>query len=334
MKRKLIAAFLLACCFVWLGFLSGAIPTSAEAEATSAEIPPAPSPSGTPIPTDPVVADILESPSPTINSEPSVDATPFPTTSPSGLSVIATTITGDSLLDNNTYYEISPEELLADEFILPLAADGYQILILHTHTTEAYTPTEEESYEADDEYRTTDPDHSVIRVGEALAAALEAYGLHVLHDTNIYDHPSYNGSYVRSGEAVEEYLAAYPGIKLVIDLHRDALGDDDVMYKTLADIDGLEAAQLMFVMGTDINLENPAWRDNLTLALTLHEAVAARYPTLMRPTVLCSSRYNQQLCPGSLLLEVGTSGNTLEEALTGVELFAQIVGPILASWVE
>ncbi len=215
-----------------------------------------------------------------------------------------------------------------------LPAEGVQILIVHTHTTEAYTPTKAEAYVAEGDYHTTDQEHSVVRVGEALAEALRGYGLRVMHDTTIHDYPSYNGSYARSGETVEECLAAHPEIALVIDLHRDALGDDDVVYKPLADVDGLEAAQLMFVVGTDINLENPDWRGNLSLALTLQSAIAARYPTLMRPVSLCASRYNQQLLPGgSLLLEVGANGNTLEEAIAGVGLFAQIVGPLLASWV-
>jgi len=133
---------------------------------------------------------------------------------------------------------------------------------------------------------------------------------------------------------VEAYLAAYPSIRVVIDLHRDALGDEQVVYRTLADIDGLEAAQLMFVMGTDVNLDHPLWRENLKLALTLQDLVQSRYPTLMRPTVLCDYRYNQQFLPGCLLLEVGTCGNTLEEAITAVQLFGSIAGPYLASCLE
>ena len=301
--------------------------TEAEAVGADVEQPPAPDPTNVPVP----------EPEPTTAPERVADAeqpeTPSPEAEPP-VHVETTTITGDSILDDHTYYDAVPDELMDDAFRLPLPADGYQILIIHTHATEAYMPTEEEPYDQDEDCRTTDPEHSVIRVGEELAQALSAYGLNVLHDTQLHDYPSYNGSYARSGETVEAFLADHPEIGIVIDLHRDALEDGDTVYRTDAGIDSVEAAQLMFVMGSDVNLEHPGWRENLKLALTLQKTVSERWPTLMRPVVLCDYRYNQQLTPGSLLLEVGTSGNTLEEALAAVDLFAEAVGPLLASWTE
>lgn len=325
MKLKIASAALLLICFSLLVVPSGAIPTFSPAEAESAE-----SPEPSPLPTT------TSTPAP--STSPSVTPTAEPSPSPEAdtdesLRVIRTTITADELLDNHTYYNIDTDELLSGGGGVVFPPDTYQILILHTHSTEAYQPEYAGEYEETDPFRTTDPDYNVIRVGEELAAALESHGLRVLHDTNLYDYPSYNGSYDRSGTAAAEYLAEYPGIRLVIDLHRDALCDDEVMYSTVAALDGTDAAQLMFVMGTDINLDHPLWQDNLRLALTLHEAVASEYPTLMRPTVLCDYRYNQQLTTGYLLLEVGTSGNTLAEAITGVRLFAEAVAPLLASWV-
>lgn len=325
MKLKIASAALLLICFSLLVVPSGAIPTFSPTEAESAELPePSPLPTTTPTPAP--------------STSPSVTPTAEPTPTPEAdtedsLRVIRTTITADELLDNHTYYNIDTDELLSGGGGVVFPPDTYQILILHTHSTEAYHPEYTGEYEETDPFRTTDPDYNVIRVGDELAAALESHGLRVLHDTNLYDYPSYNGSYDRSGTAAAEYLAEYPGIRLVIDLHRDALCDDEVMYSTVAALDGTDAAQLMFVMGTDINLDHPLWQDNLRLALTLHEAVASEYPTLMRPTVLCDYRYNQQLTTGYLLLEVGTSGNTLAEAITGVRLFAEAVAPLLTSWV-
>lgn len=337
MGRKIVSAVLLLGCFVWLAVLSGAIPVTTEAGAihtptlppddASETAPDSPSPKPIESPSGP--ADTLSEP-----TEPPGETPVPPEDAEDGPEILTTTISGDSLLDNATYYDIETDELLDGDYHLPLPADGYQILIVHTHATEAYTPTAAEPYDADEEYRTTDPEHSVVRAGQALADALSACGLNVLHDTNLHDYPSYNGSYARSGETIEEYLDAYPGIQIVIDLHRDALGEGDTIYRTDAGIEGVRAAQLLFVMGTDVNLDHPAWRENLKLALTLQEAVRARWPNLMRPVKLCDYRYNQQLTPGSLLLEVGTSGNTLEEAITSVELFAEVVGPLLASWVE
>lgn len=339
MKLKRTSVFLLMLLFLFLGLLSGAIPVLAEDTAPSEDLPsvaellaadagtepsPTPLPSAEPQPTD--------TPAPTTTPAPT--GTPHPTAAPSSVTVIPTTITSDSMLDNDTYYNVEPESLLngASSFTLP--AEGYQILIIHTHGTEAYTPEGTDVYEPSDDYRTTDTNYSVIRVGRALAEALRAYGLNVLHDEGLYDYPSYTSSYVRSGQAIEEYLEAYPGISLVIDLHRDALGDGDTMYKTVTRAEGTQAAQLMFVMGSDINLEHPYWQDNLALALTLQNAVSSRYPELMRPTTLCAYRYNQQLTSGSLLMEVGTAGNSLQEAITAVQLFADVAAPWLLSCVS
>ena len=252
-----------------------------------------------------------------------------------GHEILPTTISAVQLLKNDTAYALSPEQLLAEGPALRLPAEGPQILIIHTHGSEAYNPVGLDLYEASDVSRTQDPHYSVIRVGDELAQQLEAQGLRVLHDREIYDYPSYTGSYSRSGEAVERYLKQYPGIAVVLDLHRDALGTDEVVYKTMAEEEGTVASQIMILVGSDESgLEHPHWRENLSLALYLQEAVAAAHPTLMRPVSLVPQRYNQQLTAGSLILEVGSSGNTLQEALAAVRLFADAAGPALLALTE
>lgn len=340
MKLKIVNAVLLLLCFGWLAALSGAVPVLAE-QTVAEEAPDLPAASGPPETVEPASSEppaAIETPEPT--GTPPIDTPPTEETPPpspvpeADIAVIATTLTSDELIDNNTYYNIDPPALLEEDLDLTLNPGGYQVLIIHTHATEAYTPEGEDIYEPSDEYRTADTAYSVVRVGQELATALEAYGISVLHDAALYDYPSYNGSYVRSGTAIEEYLAAYPGISLVIDLHRDALGDDSRIYKTVTQAEGVQAAQIMFVMGTDINLDYPNWQENLKLALTLQTTVQDRYETLMRPTTVCDYRYNQQLTTGSLLMEVGTAGNTLQEAIYAVKLFADAVGPLLASRIQ
>ena len=209
------------------------------------------------------------------------------------------------------------------------------MLIIHTHTSEAYTQDAFDSYEASDPYRTEDLSHSVARVGDVLAEQLEAAGLTVLHDKEIYDYPSYTGSYSRSGAAVEQYLAAYPSIRIVIDLHRDAIGSGDVVYKTQATLNGKTCAQVMMLIGTGQNgLYHPNWKENLKLALYLQNAVNESCPSLMRPIELVSERYNQQLSTGMMILEVGSSGNTLREALDAIALFGAAAGDALAELLE
>ena len=230
----------------------------------------------------------------------------------------------------NTSFELDLRSLVSAGTSVKLANDGPQILIIHTHGSEAYTPDKTESYDVSDTFRTEDPKYSVIRVGDELASCFESYGLSVIHDKSLYDYPSYTGSYAKSEEAVKKYLAEYPSITVVLDVHRDSIGDDDVVYKTVAESGGKPCAQLMMLVGTGENgLEHPNWQENLKFALYLQSAVVSKYPTLPRPIALKKERYNQHLSTGYLILEVGSSGNTLSEALNAVRLFASATAPAL-----
>ena len=267
---------------------------------------------------------------------PSPEATGPEPTPPSvdsdGTPIVETTIYSGVAIKNGTEIDIDTAALLAAGPTQVLPAEGPQVLIVHTHGSEAYTPDSRDYYEETDTDRTEDTNYNVVRVGDELAAALTEQGLNVLHDREIYDYPSYTGSYSRSGAAVEEYLAQYPDIAVVIDLHRDALGDADVTYKTVAELSGESCSQVMLLVGTgESGLWHPQWEQNLRLALYLQDAVNDRYPTLMRPVSVTPERYNQHLTTGSLILEVGSNGNTLREALNAVRLFAQAAGPALLS---
>lgn len=269
-------------------------------------------------------------PAPDADSEAPTEAAPAP-----AAKIRAADLSGAAVVHNASGLDVDFDALAAEGLGLTLPAAGPQVLIVHTHSSEAYTPDGADSYVASDPYRTQDAGHSVIRVGDALAAALEAHGLTVLHDRGVYDYPSYTGSYSRSGAAVEQYLADYPSIRVVIDLHRDALGSGDVVYKTRAVVGAKQCAQVMMVMGSGANgLPHPNWRENLKLAMYLQNAVTARYPSLARPVELVEQRYNQQLSSGMLILEVGSNGNTLAEALTAVELFGDAAGEALAKLIE
>ena len=249
--------------------------------------------------------------------------------------ILPANLSGGAAINDRTGLHPDFAALSAEGLALRLRADGPQVLIFHTHSSEAYTPDGEDSYEASDPYRTEDKTQSVIAVGDAMAAALEAHGLTVLHDREIYDYPSYTGSYGRSGAAVEQYLAAYPTIRVVLDVHRDAIGSGDVVYKTLCTQGGRSSAQVMLLAGTGENgLPHPHWRENLKLAMYLQDAADALCPTLMRPIALVSERYNQHLSPGMLIAEVGSTGNTLREAIAAAETFGDAAGAALAKLMD
>ncbi len=292
-----------------------------------------PAPAVSPAASPPPVPTPTEAPAPA--EEPEEDALSAVWSAGPRADIRETTIGASQLLKNETGYEVDVSALLEEGAGLRLAQEGPQILILHTHGSEAYTPAGLDRYDASDANRTQDARYSVIRVGDELASLLEEQGLEVIHDREIYDYPSYTGSYSRSGEAVERYLEQYPQIGLVIDLHRDALGGDGVVYKTMAEEEGTVASQIMLLVGTDESgLEHPDWRSNLAVALYLQNAATELHPTLMRPVDLVPQRYNQQLSPGALILEVGSSGNTLQEALAAIRLFARAVGPALLALTE
>ena len=249
--------------------------------------------------------------------------------------VLETTIEGGMSIKNQTSYFVDAAAMLKDGPGLSLSHGEPQILIIHTHSSEAYTQAGLDRYVPSDTNRTEDSQFNIIRIGDELTEILTEAGLKVIHDRGIYDYPSYTGSYSRSGEAVQQYLESYPSISVVLDVHRDALGSGSVVYKTMAEEEGVCASQLMLLVGSDDSgLEHPNWRQNMALALYLQNAAVQRNPTLMRPISLVRERYNQQLCPGMLILEVGSAGNTLQEALAGTRLFANAIAPALTELLE
>lgn len=263
--------------------------------------------------------------------------TPAPesSTAPVMPTIIPTTISGGLSIKNTSGYDIDIDSVLSAGCPIRLEAGKPQILIIHTHSSEAYSPAGLDKYDDLGTNRTLDQNLNVIRIGKELAKIFEDCGLNVIHDTQVFDYPSYTGSYNRSCEAVEKYLADYPSIKIVIDLHRDALCSDTVTYKTTATEQGVCASQVMLFVGSDASgLEHPNWRQNLSLALYLQNAVCQSYPSLMRPITLTKYRYNQHLSPGSMIIEVGSNGNTLQEALAAIRLFGKAAGPAIAALVE
>lgn len=203
--------------------------------------------------------------------------------------------------------------------------DEPQVLIVHTHTSESYAPDEEYNYVQDDNDRTLDTNFNVVAVGNRVEQLLEDAGVSVIHDKTINDYPSYNGSYTRMLDIIELYLAEYPSISVVLDIHRDAvIYEDGSRFAASTVIDNRSAAQVMLVVGTNEGgLPHDGWERNLSFALDIQSAADELYPGLMRPVNLRSSRFNQHVSPGALIVEVGSSGNTLGEAFYGAELFTK-----------
>ena len=249
-------------------------------------------------------------------------------TDPSGY-----TVCGRAYISNTTDHTLDVTAL-TDTFDAELTDEGPQILILHTHGSEAYTPTAGTDVVWSGNLRTTDSRYNVVQVGDEMADVFSEAGISVLHDRTLYDYPSYNEAYDRSLAAIESYLAQYPSLRFILDVHRDAIEDSQGnQYKVVSTIDGVgTAAQLTLVVGSDgSGLPHPNWMENLKLAVALQEDLLTSYPTLMRPILLRNSRYNQHATTGSLLVEVGAAGNSPEEAALAGRLFAQRMVELLES---
>ena len=212
------------------------------------------------------------------------------------------------------------DALLAKPLVWDLYAEEPTVLILHTHATESYTR-RGEAYKETSPWRTLDESYNMLSIGAHLASLLEAQGIPVLQDLEFHDYPSYNGSYIHARKSLESYLEDYPSIQLVLDLHRDASEGENGQLRTIAKVNGIPSAQLMLVLGTN----HERYEDNLSLALKLHAQLETLHPGIMRPLQLRSQRFNQDLSPGALLVEVGAAGNSHSEALQAAEALAQAI---------
>lgn len=249
--------------------------------------------------------------------------TPPPATQPKPQQSVGLQLTAEDgelvQLHDLVDYEPDVEQLLLSPLDWDLTGSEPTVLILHTHATESYTKQPGEIYEEDSDYRTLNASYNMLSIGEELTRVLTAGGISVLHDRTLHDYPSYSGSYDHARETIWAYLEAFPSITMVIDLHRDALNfEQDPQLTTLASVGGNRSAQLMLVAGTDHNVPYSGWQENLAMGVKLTAVLEKMYPGITRPIQLRPQRFNLDMTPGSLLVEVGANGNTHAEAMTAV----------------
>ena len=216
-------------------------------------------------------------------------------------------------ITNASGYAVDVASLLEMPLQWDAAQDAPLVLILHTHGSEAFSDCIGNGVA----YRSLNETENMLAIGDRLAQQLEAAGIGVIHDRTIHDHPSYDGAYNHSRKQTQAYLEQYPSIMLVLDIHRDAMADrNGKQMSTSVNINGTDTGQLMLVIGTNSGgLYHPQWKENMALAVKLHTLLAKVDPNLIRPISLRSQRFNQDLSPGALLIEVGTAGNTLAQAM-------------------
>ena len=235
---------------------------------------------------------------------------------------------GSGSIKNNT--SVSSADIAAEitnplPFAVEWNSPDPQILIMHTHATEDYRLSAGLWYRPGDGSRTTDRDLNMCAVGRVMADTLNAAGLNTLHDETLNDYPSYTGSYANSRAVVQQYLSQYPSIKIVLDVHRDAIETENgSRMAPVCTVNGRQAAQVMIICGCDngTTVSLPNYRLNLRFAAAWETAMEGLYPSFTRPVLFSYRFYNQDLTPGSLLIEIGGHGNNLNEALYAGQLAA------------
>lgn len=240
---------------------------------------------------------------------------------------------GKVYMKNSTGLDIDIKKLLNSKISFKIKKnDEPQVLIVHTHTTETFMREERDVYTASFSSRTQDKKYNMVMVGKIVAKRLNSAGIKTLHDETIHDYPEYNGSYTKCAATIKKYLKKYPSIKVVLDLHRDAIssGDSDKV-KLVTEIKGKKAAQVMLVMGSQSGTVTnfPNWQENLKLAIRLQKKMEEMYPTLARPLSLVSRNYNESLTKGSMLIEFGTDVNTIDEVSRSAEYVGEALSEVL-----
>ena len=230
---------------------------------------------------------------------------------------------GNVKIKNQTTYNLTEDILKPD-----IKIDNKNIVIFHTHSCESYTSSEKYPYTQTGNFRTTDLKYTVAQVGSELENYLKKYNLNVVHDTSYHDHPSYTGSYTRSLKTVENILQTTPS-DIIIDLHRDAIGSR-ADYAPTVKIGDDYAAQIMFVIGTNEGgLYHPNWNQNLKFAVKVQQKAEEIYPGLFKPMMVTKSRYNQHTGKYANIMEVGATGNTLEQCLTSMKYLSAVLNEVM-----
>ena len=259
-------------------------------------------------------------------TEPTVETEPTePTATEPELPVFSAQDASAIAITAGFSYSADLSELITKPLNWDLTGEEPKVLIVHSHATESFLPTQE--YEETTPYHTLDTEHNMVSVGDLVAKKLEEAGISVIHDRTLHDEPSYNASYNNSRKSVQDYLAEYPSICLVLDLHRDSIEDasgNQVAHTVFSQ--GTTVAPLMLVVGTDHGgLHHPQWQENLSLALKLQTQLEGICPGICRNINLRTQRFNQDLSPGAMLVEVGASGNTHQEALGAAEVLVRAI---------
>lgn len=227
------------------------------------------------------------------------------------------------------------EKVLSQPLELKIDKTKPAVLIFHSHTSEGYEMIERNWYAEGYTARSNDESLNIVRVGTEIANYLESLGYTVIHDKTIHD-DKYSESYPNSRKTVAKHLEEHPEIQIVLDIHRDSIAlNDGTKIKPLNTINGKKAAQLMIITGAEEgDVEGfPDWEHNLRFALHLQRECETLFEGLMRPVLFSQRKYNMDMTRFSLLIEMGSEANTLEEACYSGRMLAAALAALMDRYV-
>lgn len=227
------------------------------------------------------------------------------------------------VINNKAKYKLDLNSLYNEPLKLNKVKNKPQILIVHTHGSEGYNPTD----------RNQDINNNIVRVGTEMKKIFEKNNISVIHSTKMHDIPRFNNSYNNTLTTINTLINENPTINIVLDIHRDAMiNEAGDVYKVVSDIKGTKASQIMFVVGTNKGgLKHDNWKENLKFAIKCQENVNKLSPNLARPIDLREERFNQHATLGSLIIEIGTNGNTLNESILSGKILAEAISEVINS---
>lgn len=233
-------------------------------------------------------------------------------------------------VDSVTYVEpsdLNVPELMSKDLRINTESEGPKVLIFHTHSQETFVDSD------------GDPATSIVGVGRYLADLLNnKYGISTMHHEGVYDlidgKLDRSEAYELAKPEIEQILKDNPSIEVVIDLHRDGVGESTHL---VTDINGKPTAQIMLFNGMSrtrtngdlAGMGNPYIQDNLAFSLQMKIAAEKTYPGFTRRNYLKGYKYNMDLMPKMLLIKAGAQTNTLQEMKNAMEPLAEILNQVI-----
>lgn len=208
------------------------------------------------------------------------------------------------------------------------SSDG-RVLLYFTHNYEAYSPVTKAK---NGKVAVSHHEENIEKFGGKLSQQLSSFSIQskILDVDNMAVQAEQKKPYSQAYATVRSFVSKQleeEAYDLVIDLHRDSIGRK----YTTVEVDGVSYAKIALVVG----LEHEQYQQNEAMAVALQQEMEKRVPGITRSLIRkggkgVDGKYNQDLHPGLLLIELGGMENDENELNRTVAVLAESISTILA----